>query len=182
MRKFNAVYKEKQAISERVLEERVLGEFKKVYAGLLEQYEVTDFKELNGDSQVAFLREVNEYWSEEEGLTEKGKVFLETKSLLLTESSTQLQKKHFLKSKATAVLSTIFEEAGVKDSLYKVLDEMYKNTKSEEITDVLPTDAISGTILESFGVVLQNLMTEMVYEMTPEEDLNEEEDKKKLES
>lgn len=179
MRKFTAVYKEKQAISEKVLEERVLGEFKKVYAGLLEQYEITDFKNLDGDSQVAFLRELNEYWTEEEGLSEKGQVFLETKSLLLTEASTSLQKKYYLKNKATAVIAEVFNQSGLKDNLYKVLDEMYKNTKSEEINEVLPTDAISGTILESFGAALQDLMTEIVYELSPEEDLNEEKNAEK---
>lgn len=182
MRKFNAVYKEKQAISEKVLEERLLKEFKNVYSNLLEQYEATDFKKLDSDTQVAFLRELNEYWTEEEGLSDQGKVFLENKSALLTEASTPLQKKSYLKNKATAVIAESLKSVGIKDQLYSILDEMYKKTKSEEMSDVLPTDAISGTILESFGSALQDLMTEIVYEISPEEDLNEEEDKKKLKS
>jgi hypothetical protein len=173
MRKFNAVFKEKQTISEKVLEERLLNEFKEVYSGLLEQYETPDFKVLDADTQVAFLRELNEYWTEEEGLSKKGETFLKTKSALLTEASTQLQKKSYLRNKATAVISEALRQAGMKDKLYGVLDEMYKSTKSGELTDVLPTDAITGTILESFGAALQDLMTEIVYEISPEEEINE---------
>lgn len=176
MRKFNAVFKEKQAISEQVLEERVLNQFKDVYSALLEQYETTEFYDLDENTQVAFLRELNEYWTEEEGISEKGTEFLETKSSILTESSTALQKKSYLKNKATAVISETLRQADLKDKLYGVLDEMYKSVKAEEISDVLPADAISGTILESFGSALGGLMTEMVYELTPEaEKLNEEE-------
>lgn len=176
MRKFNAVFKEKQAISEQVIEERTLNQFKDVYSALLEQYETTEFYDLDENTQVAFLRELNEYWTEEEGISEKGVEFLKTKSSILTESSTALQKKSYLKNKATAVISETLRQADLKDKLYGVLDEMYKSVKAEEISDVLPADAISGTILESFGSALETLMTEMVYELTPEaEQLNEEE-------
>jgi len=176
MRKFNAVFKEKQAISEQVLEERTLKQFKSVYSELLEQYEVTEFYDLDENTQVAFLRELNEYWTEEEGISEKGTEFLETKSSILTESSTPLQKKSYLKNKATAVINETLRQADLKNKLYGVLDEMYKSIKAEEISDVLPADAISGTILESFGSALEGLMTEMVYELSPEpEELNERE-------
>ena len=71
MRKFNAVFKEKQAITEKVLEEKLLNQFKDVYSALLEQYQTVEFYELDEDTQVAFLRELNEYWTEEEGLSNK---------------------------------------------------------------------------------------------------------------
>jgi len=121
---------------------------------------------------VAFLRELNEYWTEEEGLSGKGAKFLKTKSAMLTESSTSLQKKSYLKNKATTVISEVLRQSDVKTKLYSILDEMYKSTGSKEIGEVLPTDAITGTILESFGTALQDLMTEMVYELSPE-DINE---------
>lgn len=176
MRKFNVVYKEKQAISEQVLEERLLNEFKDIYGNLLEQYETSEFHDLDENTQVAFLRELNEYWTEEEGLSEKGVNFLKTKSTLLTEDSTPLQKTSYLRNKATVVIEETLRQAGLKEKLYDVLDEMYKNTKSTKIEEVLTTDAIAGTILESFGVSLQDLLTEMIYELTPEaETLNEEE-------
>jgi len=173
MRKFNAVFKEKQAVTEKILEEKLLKEFKDVYASLLEQYQTVEFYDLDEDTQVAFLRELNEYWTEEEGLSDKGTKFLKTKSAILTESSTPLQKKSFLKNKATAVISEVLRQSDVKTKLYSILDEMYKTTGSKEIGEVLPTDAITGTILESFGTALQDIMTEMVYELTPEEDINE---------
>ena len=72
MRKFNAVFKEKQAISEQVLETKLLKQFKAVYSGLLEQYATTEFHDLDEETQVAFLRELNEYWTEEDGLSKKG--------------------------------------------------------------------------------------------------------------
>jgi len=170
MRKFTAVFKEKQAISEQVLETRLLNEFKDVYAGLLEQYETTEFHELDENTKVAFLRELNEYWTEEEGISEKGTNFLKTKSVLITENSTPLQKQSYLRNKVATVVSETLRQSGLKDKIYKVLDEMYNNTKAEDITDVLPADAISGTILESFGISLQDLMTEIVYELTPEKE------------
>ncbi len=174
MRKFNAVFKEKQAISEQVLETKLLKQFKVVYAGLLEQYATTEFHDLNEETQVAFLRELNEYWTEEEGLSKKGISFLENKSALLTESSTPAQKQSFLKDKATTVISEALRQVDIKTKLYTILDEMYKSTKSQEIEEVLPTDAITGSILESFGAALEGLMTEMVYELSPEEDPGEE--------
>jgi len=175
MRKFNAVFKEKQAISEQVLEERLLNEFKDVYSSLLEQYNIAEFHDLDENTQVAFLRELNEYWTEEEGLSKKGVNFLKTKSALLTEDSTPLQKQSYLRNKATIVIAETLRQSDLKGKIYDILDEMFKNTKSSDITDVLSADAITGTILESFGVSLQDLLTEMVYELTPEsEELNEE--------
>jgi hypothetical protein len=173
MRKFNAVFKEKQVITEKILEEKLLKEFKDVYSSLLEQYEAVEFYDLNEDTQVAFLRELNEYWTEEEGLSGKGIKFLTSKSSILTESSTPLQKKSYLKNKATTVIAEVLRQSDVKTKLYSILDEMYKTTGSKQIGEVLPTDAITGTLLESFGNALQDLMTEMVYELTPEEDINE---------
>lgn len=175
MRKFNAVYKEKQAISEQIIEEKLLGEFKQVYSGLLEQYEISDFKKLDSDSQVAFLRELNEYWTEEKGLSERGVNFLQNKSALLTEDSTSLQKKSYLKNKATALIAETLRQSDIKGQLYEVLDGMFKDTKSEDLGGVLPTDEITGSILESFGSALQDLMTEIVYEISPDEEINEEE-------
>lgn len=175
MRKFNAVYKEKQAISEKILEERILTEFKSVYSGLLEQYEVSEFYDMNEDTQVAFLRELNEYWTEEEGLSDKGNKFLKTKSAILTESSTDLQKKSYLKNKATAVISETLRQSHIKNKIYDVINEMYKSTESKELADVLPVNIITGTILESFGTALQDIMTEIVYEIAPDENLNERE-------
>lgn len=174
MRKFNAVFKEKQAISEQILEERLLNEFKEVYSSLLEQYEIPEFHDLDENTQVAFLRELNEYWTEEEGLSVKGVKFLKTKSTLLTEDSTDLQKQSYLRKKAVAIISETLRQSGVKTKIYEVLDEMFQNTKSEKIEDVLPTDTITGTVLESFGVSLEDLLTEMIYELSPESEvLNE---------
>jgi hypothetical protein len=173
MRKFTAVFKEKQAKTEQILEEKLLNQFKEVYSSLLEQYSISEFYDLDENTQVAFLRELNEYWTEEEGLSNKGSKFLKTKATILTENSTALQKKSYLKNKATTVIAEVLRQSDIKTKLYNVLDEMYNSTESSEISDVLPTEAISGTILESFGTALQDLMTEIVYELSPENDLSE---------
>jgi hypothetical protein len=173
MRKFNQVFKEKQAISEQVLEEKLLNEFKDVYSNLLEQYEILEFHDLDENTQVAFLRELNEYWTEEEGLSAKGVKFLKTKSTLLTEDSTDLQKISYLRNKSISIISETLRQSEIKTKIYEILDEMFKNTKSERIEEVLSADAITGTILESFGIALEDLMTEIVYELSPEKDINE---------
>ena len=175
MRKFNQVFKEKQVISEKILEGKLLNEFKDIYSDLLEQYQITKFDDLDENTQVAFLRELNEYWSEDTGLSKKGLNFLKTKSSLLTEDSTPLQKVSYLRNKSTIVISEALRQVGIKEKLYDILNEMFKNTKSTDISDVLSTDVISGTILESFGTSLQDLMTEIVYELSSEsENINEE--------
>ena len=169
MRKFAAVYKEKQNLSDQVLEEKLLNQFKDVYSNLLEQYEIAEFHDLDENTQVAFLRELNEYWTEE-GLSKKGLKFLKTKSILLTEQSTPLQKTSYLRNKATTIISETLRQSELKNKLYDVLDEMFKSTKSSNISEVLATDVISGTILESFGTSLQDLMTEIVYEISEEQE------------
>jgi hypothetical protein len=172
MRKFNQVFKEKQVITEKILEGKLLKEFKDVYSSLLEQYQITEFYDLDEDTQVAFLRELNEYWTEEDGLSNRGQKFLKTKTSILTEGSTTLQKSTYLKNKAATVISEVLRQSDLKSKIYGILDEMYKNTNSKQISDVLSADAISGTILESFGIALEDLMAEMVYELSPE-DINE---------
>jgi hypothetical protein len=179
MRKFSAVYKEKQQISESILEKKVLGEFKKVYSSLLEGYGVSEFHDMDDKTQIAFLRELNEYWTEEDGLSKKGKIFLKNKSLMLTESSTELQKSNYLQKRVFSVISETFRQTDLKRNIYSVLDEMYKKTEAKDLKDVLPADTISGIILESFGKSLENLMTEIVYEITPEEELKKKTRKKK---
>ena len=169
MRKFNVVFKEKQNISEQLLEGKLLDEFKSIYSNLLEQYQVAEFNDLNEDTQLAFLRELNEYWTEEKGLSNKGTNFLKTKTFLLTEDSTPRQKEFYLKNKTTNVISEALRQVEIKNKLYDVLDEMFKNTKSTNISEVLSTEVISKIILESFGISLQDLMTEIVYEISGDE-------------
>jgi len=169
MRKFNAVFKEKQTISEGLTEKKILGEFTNVYSNLMEQYGILEFDKLNEETKTAFLKELNEYWTEEEGISKKGVNFVKTKSLMLTESSTSLQKRHYLRTKATKAIDETLRQSSMKTRLCDILDEMYKNTGSAKIDDVLSVSDISNVLLESFTESLESLMTEMVYEISDEE-------------
>lgn len=173
IKKFRTVFKEKQNISEMLHQKKVLSDFKEVYSNLLEQYEISDFNRLNEGSQKAFIAELQKYWSEDLGISQKGKEFLRDKSSTLTESSTELQKRTYLKNKATSVIEESLRQTDLKNRLYSILDEMYKNTNSEDIKEVLPVSQISSSILESFGKVLEGFMTEIVFEISDEEELNE---------
>jgi hypothetical protein len=169
MRKFTEVFKEKQTISESLLETKLLQDFKSVYSALLENYETKEFYDLEEDSQVAFLKELNEYWSEESGISTKGEKFLKDRSILITESSTDSQKKRYLKSKSSIIISEALRQTQIKNKIYQILDEMYKNTEASDIDEVLAPSSISETILESFGESIQKLMSEIIYEITPDE-------------
>jgi hypothetical protein len=179
MRKFGIVFKEKQNISEKKQEQKLLGQFKSIYSLLLENYGVSEFYDLDKSLQNAFLTELNKYWTEEEGLLSKGQKFLNTRQSTITEASTEFQKQMFLKQKSTQIIKEVLRQSNVKTSLYKVLDEMYRRTNSSDISEVLPATTISAVLIESFGNSLQDLMTEIVYEITDSNELNEREFLKK---
>lgn len=166
MKKFNSVFKAKQIITEKILEGKLLNEFKNIYSALLEQYNITEFYDLKKDAQSAFIHELNEYWTDEYGISKKGVKFLKTKMPLLTEDSTQLQKRQYLKNRSSVIISEILRQSDIKYKFYQILDEMYKNTKSKDISDVLDVNSISDAITESFDTYLHNLITEISYELS----------------
>jgi hypothetical protein len=170
MRKFNEIYKEKQSIANGIIETKVLNEFKNTYSILLDKYSVSDFYALNEEEQNTFLCELNSYWNETEGLTEKGKKFCQIRSDVLSESSTALQKKNFLKNKTLAVVSETIRQSGLKWKLYDVLDEMYKETQAKEISEVLSSESITNIFQESFKTTLDNLVLEIKNELNEKKD------------
>lgn len=166
MRKFHTVYKEKQNRAAELFEAKVVNEFKDVYSTLLDKYSITDFYALNEEEQMTFLAELNSYWSEEEGVSEKGQKFLRTRSDVLSESSTTLQKKNFLKDKASVIISESLRQGGVKWKIYDIIDEMYKEIRATDINEVLAPNIITDIIKESFVNSLNKFMKEMRYELT----------------
>jgi len=183
MRNFNDVYKEKVNESEQLHESKIVGDFRKIYNALLEHYNLTAIHDLNEKSQLAFLTELNQYWSEEGGLNEEGGEFLEKRSLRLTENSTPLQKKNFLKSKTTILLNETMRQNDVKYKVYSIIDEMYKQVKGGSIEDVLSPNMISDILTEAMAESLDNLITTIRTEINesikPKEKLNESEVPKK---
>lgn len=151
MRKFGEIYKEKLSEAEIRQETKVLDDFKMVYNAMLEHYGLTSIHQLDQKSQVSFLTELNNYWTEDEGLKEQGKVFLEKRSMVLNENSTATQKKNFLRMKSYAVLNETFRQTDLKYRLYEVIDEMYNSLKASDISDVLTPEMITSIIAESFN-------------------------------
>lgn len=165
MRKFYDVYKEKQTKATELFENRVLGEFKSVYSTLLDKYRISDFYTLNEEEQVTFLAELNSYWTEEEGLSEKGKKFLQIRSDVLSESSTILQKRNFLKNKTSVVISEALRQSELKWKLYDIIDEMYTEIQAKGVTDILSPDIISDIIQESIKLSTDNFVKEIRLEL-----------------
>jgi len=178
MRKFHDVYKEKQNRALEVFENKVLTEFKDVYSTLLDKYSISDFYTLNEEEQVTFLAELNSYWAEGEGVTPKGERFLKTRSDVLSESSTTLQKKNFLKAKATTIISESLRQTGVKWKIYDIIDEMYNEISASGLTDILSPAVMTTIIKESFEDSLKKFLREMKSELTEsakevDEEINE---------
>ena len=159
MRNFTEVYKEKVNESEQLHESKIVGDFRKIYNALLEHYNLTAIHDLNETSQISFLTELNEYWSEEKGLGESGISFLKKRSLRLTENSTPLQKKNFLKTKATVLLNETMRQGDMKYKVYTILDEMYTQIKGESIDEVLSPNMISDIITEAFAESLDDFIS-----------------------
>jgi len=166
MRKFNDVYKEKLNESEMLHETRIVDDFRQIYNALLEHYNLTAIHDLNEKSQVSFLTELNQYWSEEEGLSELGTNFLKKRETRLTENSTPLQKKNFLKSKASVLLSETMRQSDMKYKLYTIIDEMYEQVKGEDINDVLSPNMISDIVTEAFAETLDDFVSNIHHEIS----------------
>lgn len=158
MRKFGEIYKEKLNESEARQEAKILGDFQLVYNAMLEHYGLTSVHQLDEESQISFLTELNHYWSEEAGLSEKGNAFLEKRSASLNENSTAVQKKNFLRSKSYAVINETFRQTNLKYRLYDVIDEMYKSLKASDLSDILTPDMITNIITESFYKAFEEFM------------------------
>ena len=177
MRKFTSVYKEKVNESKQLHESNIVGDFRRIYNAMLEHYNLTAIHDLNKKSQIAFLSELNKYWSEEKGLNEEGITFLEKRSLRLTENSTPLQKKNFLKSKANVLLNETMRQNDLKYKVYSIIDEMFTQVEGESIDDVLSPNVISDILTEAMAESLDEFITNIRHELSksvkPKESLNE---------
>lgn len=166
MRKFHVVYKEKQNRSNELFETKILSDFKNVYSTLLNKYSIVDFYNLNEEGQITFLAELNSFWDEEKGILEKGKKFLQIRSDVLSENSTTLQKKNFLKNKVSVIISESIRQSQVKWKIYDIINEMYNELQASTLVDILSPEIISNIIEESFQNSLNDFMNEINHELT----------------
>jgi len=165
MRKFGDIYKEQLNENEQLHESKIVNEFKQIYNALLEHYNLTAIHDLNEKSQVSFLTELNQYWSEENGLSALGKSFLQKREMRLNENSTPLQKKNFLKKKSSVLISEILRQSDTKYKLYSILDQMFEEVKGESIDDVMSPNMISDIITEAAAESLDELVTNIRKEL-----------------
>ncbi len=167
MKKFNVIYKTKLNETIKSREDSLLASFKGVYSVLLEKYSTTNYEALSEKYKNAFVAELAIYWNEKEGLTEKGKKFIETRSSILTESSTKVQKSNYFKTRLKGILNEQLNGRGqeLKFKIYDVIDEMYKTINATNISDILSTDMISTIVYETFidslNEFTENLKTEL---------------------
>jgi hypothetical protein len=171
MRKFNEIYKDKLSEAETRQESKVLDDFKKVYSAMLEHYGLKSIHELNEESKLSFLTELNHYWSEEDGVNEKGEKFLLKRSMSLNENSTAVQKKNFLREKATVLIRETLRQSDLKFKLYDVVDEIFAQTKASDLRDVMSPDMITSIVAESFVKAIDefdtNINNELKESLTP---------------
>ncbi len=165
MKKFHDVYKKKQNRALEVFENKVLSDFKNVYSTLLDKYNINDFYKLNEEQQETFSAELNSFWTEENGLTEKGEKFLQVKSDVLSESSTTLQKRNFLKDKTTKIINETLRQSEMKWKLYDIIDEMYSEVEASNLGDILSPESITNVIKESFEISLSKFVKEINHEL-----------------
>lgn len=165
MRKFSTVFKEKQNESIKLHENRVLGDFKTIYKKLLENYNSTSFDKLSDESKRAFTGELSEYWTETNGISEKGAKFVNDNCSALTENSTSSQKKNYLKKKISCVIDESIRQYDLKFKIYDVLDEMYGQVKAEDIAEVLKPKIISEIISSCFNESISEFVRNISHEL-----------------
>jgi len=165
MKKFNNLYKEHQERSNQLFEEKVLNDFNSVYSSLLEKYEVSAFDKLDEKMKTVFLNELHSFWVEAEGITEKGKKFLQNKSMSLTEYATPLQKTNYLRKKMVPIISETVRQVGLKWKLYDIINEVYKETGASQLNEVLTSESLVGIIKESLTSSLSQFLKEIKYEI-----------------
>ena len=166
MKRFGNVLKNKQKKHNLVQEKKILIGFKKVYNALLEKYNTSSFHDIQNDHKQVFLAELNSFWSEDKGILKKGKLFLKGNSDILNEQSTNIQKKQYMKKRITPLISEVLRQSNLKWKMYDVLDEVYKGTNSQSLNDIMESDEILNTILESFQISLKSFMQEVQFELT----------------
>lgn len=172
MKKFTTAFNEKKQQYEEIVESQILSDFKTVYYAMLENYNIKSLNELDEETQVSFLTELNNYWSEEEGMSEKGEKFLEKRSFVLNENSTVPQKKNFLKAKITAVVNESLRQTDLRWRIYECIDEAYNQLEAKDLKDVLSpasiTEIVNGALTEAFTKLSKRIETELNESAKPE--------------
>lgn len=165
MKKFNNLYKEHQNRSSKLFEEKVLNDFNTIYSGLLEKYEIPSFDKLNEKMKTVFLNELNTFWAESNGITDRGKKFLQNKSMSLTEYATPLQKSNYIRKKMVPAINETIRQTGLKTQLYDIIDEVYKKTGAEKLNDILTPESLVSLVKESLTTSLSEFLKEINYEL-----------------
>lgn len=165
MRKFNEIYKEKLNEAQSLKESKVIGDFRSIYSAMLDQYGIKSINTLDEQTQISFLTELSNYWSEEKGINEKGENFLKKRSISLNENSTCVQKKNYLRVKTEAVINETLRQTELKWKIYNIIDEIYHQIKASSLNEILTPDTITNIISESFSKSLDDFMSNINREL-----------------
>lgn len=165
MKKFSQAYKEKLQEAEERQENKIVSDFRLVYNAMLEHYNIKAIHDLDDQSQISFLTELKHYWSEEEGISEKGEKYVQSRSLVLNENSTSTQKKNFLKKKMNLVINETLRQAELKWRIYDVIDEAYNQLSAEDLRDILAPEAITEIVKECLTESFTNLSSSINTEL-----------------
>ena len=166
MKKFGDVYKQKLFEARVRQESKILEDFRLVYTALTENYGITSVYHLDEKTQLSFLTELSDYWTEESGITEKGINFLNKRSMTINENSTTIQKKNFLREKTYAVINETFRKSNLKYNIYDVIDEMYHQMKATDLGDILTPETITNVISESLQKSVSEFTANIRKELT----------------
>lgn len=165
IKKFDHVYKNKKNRAQTLFENKVIDDFKSVYSILLDKYNTSDFNKLNENEQEAFAGELNTYWKEENGLSEKGERFLKHNIEVLSENSSFLQKEKYFAKKANTLIKETLRQSKLKWKLYDIIDEMYKETGSTNVSEVLSPSSISNITKELLSKNIGSFLKEINHEL-----------------
>ena len=166
MKKFSEVYKSEK---QKVLNDRKarnINDYKAIKNALMEAYHTTDPNSLPNKKKKAFITSLNECYKKDKGLTAKGRKFLETHVLTLNENSTEEQKRYYLRKKINESVSLNLEGSGIKESITSIIDEMYKDIKASNISQVLSPSLIANIIRDTLITQVDRYMIPIYSELS----------------
>lgn len=158
MRKFNDVYTDKLNESIKEKENRVVAEYRTILEALMEDNNVQYIADLKTDEKASFDSKLSECFDMENGITEKGKSYLQNRKNFLTESSTTTERKEYLKERIFKVVEGKMYTQALKDGVYLAINDLYEGVNACKLTDALTIEEIEECICECVTQHVKNTL------------------------
>lgn len=110
MKSFDSVYGTARTMAINEHKETVLKEKGKIVAAIKKEFCVNDFSTLDESEKDSYRAMINEMWNEKEGITEKGREFLNESVAPLTEKSTDDQIKRYIKRQLAPIADKVISD------------------------------------------------------------------------